>query len=52
MDNPSPAIIDRNITMIDDLIGLLAEPGQPNSFFDALDAALTERVGHRLLTLL
>jgi GAF domain-containing protein len=38
--------------MIEDLIELLAEPGQPNFFFDALDAALAERVGHRLLTLL
>lgn len=38
--------------MIEDLIELLAEPGQPNFFFDALDAALASRVGHRLLTLL
>ncbi|CDZ73460.1 Bll5495 protein [Neorhizobium galegae bv. orientalis] len=38
--------------MIEDLIGLLAEPGQPNFFYDALDAALARHVGHRLLTLL
>lgn len=38
--------------MIDDLIELLAEKGQPNFFFDALDTALAARVGHRLLTLL
>jgi len=38
--------------MIDDLLKLLAEPGQPNFFFDALDAALAGRVGHKLLTLL
>jgi hypothetical protein len=38
--------------MIKDLIGLLAEPGQPNFFYDALDAALARHVGHRLLTLL
>lgn len=38
--------------MIEDLIGLLAEPGQPNFFYDALDAALARYVGHRLLTLL
>lgn len=38
--------------MIEDLMELLAEPGQPNFFFDALDAALSRRVGHRLLTLL
>ncbi len=38
--------------MIEDLIELLAEPGQPNFFYDALDAALAGRVGHKLLTLL
>ncbi|CDN51329.1 GAF domain-containing protein [Neorhizobium galegae] len=38
--------------MIEDLIGLLAESGQPNFFYDALDAALARHVGHRLLTLL
>ena len=38
--------------MTEDLIGLLAEPGQPNSFFEAMDAALATRVSHRLLTLL
>src|SRR6187200_12771 len=52
MASPSPAIIDRNFSMAEDLIGLLAEPGQPNFFFDALDTALATRVGHRLLTLL
>jgi GAF domain-containing protein len=38
--------------MTEDLIELLAEKGQPNFFFDALDAALAARVGHKLLTLL
>lgn len=38
--------------MTEDLIELLAEPGQPNFFFDALDAALSAHVGHRLLTFL
>ncbi|CAN7677797.1 GAF domain-containing protein [Neorhizobium sp. LjRoot104] len=38
--------------MIEDLIGLFAEPGQPNFFFDALDASLSRHVGHRLITLL
>ncbi|WP_341850278.1 GAF domain-containing protein [Neorhizobium sp. CSC1952] len=38
--------------MIEDLVELLAEPGQPNFFYDALDAALARRVGHKLLTLL
>nr|WP_201842239.1 GAF domain-containing protein [Microvirga zambiensis] len=38
--------------MTEDLIGLLAEPGQPDSFFEALDTVLAARVGHRLLTLL
>lgn len=38
--------------MIEDLLPLLAEPGQPNFFYDALDASLAKHVGHRLLTLL
>lgn len=38
--------------MIDDLLKLLAEAGQPKFFYHALDAALDRHVGHKLLTLL
>jgi len=34
------------------LLRLLAEPNQPECFYEALDAALAKDVGHKLLTML
>ncbi|WP_454856279.1 GAF domain-containing protein [Rhizobium binxianense] len=38
--------------MLQSLLPLLAEPGQPDRLYEALDRELADKVGHKLLTLL
>jgi GAF domain-containing protein len=38
--------------MIETLLPVLCEPGQPQRLFEALDRTLAETVGHKLLTML